>query len=130
MSEAIITDTICIRCREAKCNGSCICHAEPGNPVLVEIRLERGECPKNYFNEPHKLPRRKTFTDLLDADELAIVNEIDKAPEGLGDTLKSLFAKIGADKAAKLFEKITGHSCNCEQRRKWLNRWWPYKPST
>jgi hypothetical protein len=63
----------------------------------------------------------------LDADECAIVAEIDKSPEGLGDSLAALFAKIGADKAAKLFEKITGASCRCEQRRAWMNKWWPYK---
>lgn len=69
---------------------------------------------KKYADHPRE--------EKLDADEVAIILEIDKQqPGGLGDTLKNLFEKIGVDKAAKLYEKITGSRCACEKRRKWLN---------
>ncbi|MBC8106230.1 MAG: hypothetical protein H7Z14_06535 [Anaerolineae bacterium] len=66
---------------------------------------------------------------LFDEDESEIVDAIDGSPDGLGDSLASALEKIGADKAAKLFEKITGASCGCDQRRAWLNKFWPYTKS-
>lgn len=74
--------------------------------------------------------RAAGFPIIFDSDETAIVKAIDESPEGLGDTLKNLFEKIGADKAAKLYEKLTGKSCGCEKRRAWLNKFWPYKPTS
>lgn len=81
----------------------------------------------DLLNLPPMPQRPVKLIDTLDDDERAIYNEIGKQPEGLGDTLKGLFEKIGADKAAALYTKLTGKACGCEGRRKWLNKWWPYK---
>lgn len=60
-------------------------------------------------------------------EERAILAAIDRQPEGLGDTLKALLEQLGAERAARLYAWITGRSCGCEARRRWLNRWWPYQ---
>ena len=51
-------------------------------------------------------------------------------PEGLGDTLKNIFEKIGVTEA--LVQKVfMSKSCNCDARRKFLNKvvpyWWKKK---
>lgn len=64
------------------------------------------------------------FIDTLDDDEREIYQALGSKPtEELGDKLEKLFAKIGADRAAKLFEQITGRPCGCEGRKKKLNAW-------
>ena len=72
-------------------------------------------------------PPRMNLTD----EERGIVREFDalvKAqPVGLGDSVAALAARLGADKAAILFEKLTGISCGCPGRQAWLNKLWPYR---
>jgi len=46
--------------------------------------------------------------------------------KGLGDTIEKIAKKVGADKVAKTYEKVTGKPCGCSQRRDNLNRAFPY----
>jgi len=46
--------------------------------------------------------------------------------KGLGDTVQKIAKKIGADKIAKTYEKVTGKSCGCSKRQDTLNRVFPY----
>lgn len=46
---------------------------------------------------------------------------------GVGDDVAKVAEWLGADKAAAFYEKMTGKSCGCAARRKWLNEFWPYK---
>lgn len=63
---------------------------------IRENASENG-CPKDYFTNP---PRK-----------------------GLGDTLATLFRRIGVERLVKwMFPK-----CRCGQRRGWLNKLLPYK---
>jgi|TARA_R100000479_G_scaffold148924_1_gene84464 hypothetical protein len=45
---------------------------------------------------------------------------------GLGDTVEKVAKAIGADKVAKVYEKVTGNDCGCGKRRDTLNRVFPY----
>ena len=62
-------------------------------------------------------------------DEAWLILEIDKQPEGLGDSIASLIHKIGANRAEQFYEKLTGLECGCSARCAWLNKWWPYRRS-
>ena len=46
--------------------------------------------------------------------------------KGLGDTVEKISKTVGADKVAKVYEKVTGKSCGCAARRDKLNRVFPY----
>tara|TARA_R110002020_G_scaffold92899_2_gene224459 strand:- start:13576 stop:13929 length:354 start_codon:yes stop_codon:yes gene_type:complete len=43
---------------------------------------------------------------------------------GVGDSLEKIFKKTGVDKLAK---KVLGDDCGCEERKKTLNKMFPYK---
>ena len=45
---------------------------------------------------------------------------------GLGDTVQKAAKMVGADKVAKVYEKVTGKPCGCQERRDSLNRRFPY----
>ena len=45
-------------------------------------------------------------------------------PAGLGDFVETVAKLVGADKAAKLYERLSGRSCGCQARKAWLNRAW------
>lgn len=40
---------------------------------------------------------------------------------GLGDDVQKVAKMIGADKIAKVYERVTGKPCNCGKRQDWLN---------
>ena len=42
-------------------------------------------------------------------------------PQGFGDTLAHGFKKIGVDKLADVFTRVTGKDCGCDKRRKKFN---------
>lgn len=42
---------------------------------------------------------------------------------GIGDTVETIANAVGASKLAKFFEKVTGKSCGCQQRKQKLNQW-------
>ncbi len=44
--------------------------------------------------------------------------------KGLGDTLEKVFQAVGIDKAVKF---IAGEDCGCDERKKKLNRMFPYQ---
>jgi hypothetical protein len=48
-----------------------------------------------------------------------------KAGQGLGDTVADLAHLTGIDQLAKLYEKTSGKSCGCDQRRQALNQMFP-----
>lgn len=63
----------------------------------------------------------------LSADDLHVVHSLNRVPdEGLGDSVARLASAIGADRLAALYERVSGHSCGCGWRRKFLNRLFPY----
>ncbi len=48
-------------------------------------------------------------------------------PRGLGDTVARLAQATGLAAAAKMFERVTGRPCGCEERQRKLNQLFPYK---
>jgi hypothetical protein len=46
--------------------------------------------------------------------------------KGFGDTVEKVAKAVGADKVAKVYEKVTGKSCGCSKRKDSLNRNFPY----
>lgn len=46
--------------------------------------------------------------------------------EGAGDTLERLLKKVGADRAAKAWERVAGRPCGCQDRKAWMNSRYPY----
>ena len=45
-----------------------------------------------------------------------------EAPELAGDRLERLFASVGIDRAAKLYERLSGRDCGCARRKDWMNQ--------
>lgn len=45
---------------------------------------------------------------------------------GVGDTIERIIKTTGLDSVAKGYEKVTGKSCGCSDRKKWLNTKYPY----
>ena len=45
----------------------------------------------------------------------------DEEEKLLGDEVEEILHKMGADKAAKLYEEMTDQDCGCEGRKQWLN---------
>lgn len=53
-----------------------------------------------------------------------------KAGEGLGDVVGRIAEVTGMKKVAEAYEKCTGKSCGCDQRRKLLNNAVSHVPMT
>jgi hypothetical protein len=51
-----------------------------------------------------------------------------KAGQGLGDTIAALTHSTGIDQLAGFYEKTTGKSCGCNERRQALNELFPNTP--
>jgi hypothetical protein len=50
-----------------------------------------------------------------------------EASKGLGDTVEKVFKATGVDKLAKF---VLGDDCNCDKRKEYLNKMFPYnKPN-
>lgn len=120
----------CISCRDTSNRGQQFRKSLLNVFILPENRQEF-ECPhsvpwgQNSAVEPSINPGK------FDAQENEVLGLLDAESDGLGDTIAKLAHEMGADKAAKFWEKITGFGCGCEKRRKLLNQWWPYKkPAT
>ena len=52
-----------------------------------------------------------------------------KTGRGLGDTVADLAHITGMDKVAQFYERVTGKSCGCDQRRETLNQVLPLPKS-
>jgi hypothetical protein len=91
--------TACHRCRrrQANCSGPCAC-LEDGRDIVEHA--QEGDCP---------LGRHQTG----------------KAA-GLGDVVADWARKLGAERAAAVFHKLTGRDCGCKKRREQLNRIFPF----
>jgi hypothetical protein len=48
-----------------------------------------------------------------------------KAGKPLGEAIADLTHATGLDQLAHQYERVTGRSCGCEQRRQWLNQLFP-----
>lgn len=46
-----------------------------------------------------------------------------KGRQLLGDRIAAGLQKLGADRVAQVYERVTGRPCGCEKRTDWLNRW-------
>lgn len=44
---------------------------------------------------------------------------------GLGDVLERSFGKFGR-LFKRFYKRVTGHECNCQERREWLNARYPF----
>jgi hypothetical protein len=77
--------------------------------------------PREVTVEPAQV-QPEPVPALPQSDEAQLLSAIDR---GLGDEVEALLHKIGADKAAQIWESITGRSCGCDNRKAWLNRHWP-----
>jgi hypothetical protein len=114
---------------------------EGGRQWRESMGAPKGECPHGvpwgfvpirilrcaFCGGPHETrdcPRR------FDETETKLIAEIDKRPEGLGDSVKSLIESLGLARAHAFYLKVRGlpaKNCQkCEDRRQWLNRFWPY----
>ena len=51
-----------------------------------------------------------------------------KAGQALGDAIAEVTHTTGLDQLAKLYEKTSGKSCGCDQRRQALNEMFPSLP--
>lgn len=122
----------CHQCnlRQPMCLGDCLCTVDRQSIVW---HAERNQCPQKYFEsglpaEAKLTIKGKPITSLMfDDEEYQLLKALNGPSEGLGDTVAKLAHAMGANKAAKFWEKITGIGCGCEERRKLLNQWWPYK---
>jgi hypothetical protein len=67
-------------------------------------------CPhaEKYFDNPPAVDHRQERGD---------------PPLLAGDVVAAIAARLGADRAAKLLERISGKDCGCAKRQAWLNRW-------
>ncbi|HWE02452.1 MAG TPA: hypothetical protein VG326_08570 [Tepidisphaeraceae bacterium] len=90
----------CHRCprRQAKCAGACAC-MEDGRDIVEHAKA--GDC--------------------------ALGRHIAAPPSGLGDVVASLAKRVGADRAAAVFHRLTGRDCGCRKRREKLNRLVPFR---
>ena len=43
--------------------------------------------------------------------------------EYLGDKVERVLKKVGADKAARAYERVTKKPCGCQKRKKAMNDW-------
>jgi hypothetical protein len=49
-----------------------------------------------------------------------------KSGRGLGDAIADFTHLTGLDRLTKSYEKITGASCGCDERREALNKLFPF----
>jgi hypothetical protein len=61
---------------------------------------------------------RRTAGSVADADGLV---------RGLGDSVERLTRRTGLDRLAHAYTRATGRPCQCDRRRDWLNRLFPYR---
>lgn len=68
--------------------------------------VNEGICPLGKFNDPPP-PAAPPLAE----------------PVLLGDLVRLLTERTGADRVMKLIAKIRGKECCCAERRVWLNKW-------
>ncbi len=107
--------------RHAHCSGPCPCTVD-GLDIIEHA--ERGFCPKGRFSDAAPMPSPSPITT-LNADEQSLVDDLMGGKLGLGDQVHAIAKRIGAERVARLWESITGHSCGCDARRKALNERFP-----
>jgi hypothetical protein len=61
--------------------------------------------------------------EIIDMAHVAVL--LKAADDGLGAQVEALASRIGADKFAAAWEWMTGKTCGCTARKKWLNDKWP-----
>ena len=47
--------------------------------------------------------------------------------QGLGDSIEKITTATGIKSIVNKTAKLLGRNCNCDKRKKWLNRQFPYK---
>jgi hypothetical protein len=84
----------CHRCElmQSGCRGACAC-LQDGRDIIEHAQA--GDCPLGK----HEVPPSR----------------------GLGDTIAKVAHALGADKAAHVFERLSGRECGCGKRREKLN---------
>ena len=67
----------------------------------------------------------KEVVEIVKDEATELVNDIkEDVSEGLGDTLERVFKATGIDKVVKW---IAGEDCGCDERKKKLNKIFPYR---
>ena len=46
---------------------------------------------------------------------------------GIGDSIEKITTATGIKSIVNKTAKLLGRSCNCDKRKQWLNRQFPYK---
>ncbi len=89
--------------------------------------VKRRDTDKENENYQRKLTRQAANAKVDNA-ILALqhkgVSLKDEKSTGLGDTVTKVLGSFGITK--EIISKVTGGSCKCEKRRKWLNTIFPY----
>jgi hypothetical protein len=102
---------------------------EDGRSVFVHAA--EGACPADRYANPEPVsqiggsgpvtmgpPKPRT-----QAQTRQVLAELKRVPEARwGDVVERWARAVGADRAAKLFEDVTGLPCGCEGRKKFLNK--------
>jgi hypothetical protein len=92
--------TTCHRCprRQAICAGACAC-LEDGRDIVLHARAH--DCPLGKFAPP--------------------------AARGLGDLVAIWAGRLGGERIARAWKRVTGKNCGCQKRREQLNRLVPFR---
>jgi len=88
---------------------------DPDNQERLKRRSERNAQAAAFDNAIKELKE----------EGVSLKEEMESSSEGLGDTIENVLSKFGITK--KLMENVAGiEGCRCDERKKWLNRIFPY----
>lgn len=122
---------ICHRCPHSRtCHGSvCTCDID-GQDIIAHA--EGGRCPDGRFTGADGMASDREPTQ-AERDRLEMAAAVDRAragqSEGIGDDLAAILDRVGVAAAVKYYEWVMGTECGCNERRKWMNKWWPHRPA-
>ena len=98
--------------------------------IARTVKINRGpKKQKTLMTEEQRVSiiqeHRQVEKALQELEEANIdVNTIDKASEGLGDSISKVLTKFGITE--KLMTKILKRECGCSKRKEFLNKIFPY----
>lgn len=94
----------------------------------IEAEKKQEKKPTVYDPEKHDIEtiiQREINKDVIEYKSKynAIHDKYSPEPEGLGDTIEKVFEATGISKLAKW---VLGEDCGCDERKKKLNKMFPY----
>jgi hypothetical protein len=101
--------------RAVMCNR---CEFSQGNACTVDAKsvpehVKSNACPNGYYDNP---------PDMMSAGAAFSVESLAASIPLAGDVLEKIICRVGADRLATWWTKMTGHDCGCADRQAWLNR--------